>query len=78
MYQENNLGIQSVLATASAGVGDTVPPHHPITCVGKELGFGEDGSLWCPHAKVEGNEARLHAAIVHSIACLIIEQAFTL
>lgn len=67
--------LQQALAQASAQTGPTFLPHHPITCMDGELGFGEDGSMWCPHNKVAPEEPRLRAVLNHSVATLLIEEA---
>lgn len=66
---------QSSLSSATSGIGPPVLPHHPIACFGEALGFGDDGSLWCPHVKVSPEDPRTRAVLIHSVACLLIEEA---
>lgn len=65
--------LQATCAAVTSGSGH-VFPHHPITCASK-LGYETDGSMWCAHAKTEANDQRTHAAVVHSVAVLLIELA---
>lgn len=56
-------------------MGEAHEPHHPIVCKEKTLKLYEDNSMECNHLKVPGNDKRTNKAIIHSIACLIIEEA---
>jgi hypothetical protein len=73
--QDHGIGFQATCASATSGLGPSILPHHPIQCTGGSLSFGEDGSFWCAHAKVSQGDPRTQAALIHSLACLIIEEA---
>lgn len=71
--------LQSTLSSATSGTGELPPGvgHHPITCT-SNLSFDEDGVFSCEHYKVPYDDPRTHAALVHSLALLIIEEAMKL
>lgn len=69
-------GVQALISAAVQGTpGDQLQPHHPIQCFGEMLQLHEDGSLVCPHAKADPGDARTGAALVHSVALMIMEEA---
>lgn len=69
--------LQSTIASATSGVG-VLPPgtaHHPISCTAN-LYFDEEGVLSCEHFEVPTNDPRTKACLNHSLALLLIEEAF--
>lgn len=80
--QGNNMSgtppfLQTTVAAATSGIGKLPPhvAHHPIACADK-LFFEEDGTFSCEHYSVPPNDERTKACLIHSIALLIIEEAF--
>lgn len=69
--------LQSTLSSQTSGAGELPEGvlHHPITCA-DELRFEEDGTFSCAHFSVPPDDKRTKACLVHSIALLIIEEAF--
>ena len=68
--------LQSAIASATSS-DSKLPPgvgHHPITCQGK-LFLEDDGRFSCEHFEVPSDDPRTHAAVVHSVALLLIEEA---
>lgn len=69
--------LQSTISSATSGVG-TLPegvPHHPISCADK-IYYDETGVFSCEHGEVPANDERTKAALIHSLALLLIEEAF--
>jgi hypothetical protein len=74
---ETQSQLQSTISAATSGIG-TLPEgvlHHPITCTGR-IGFDEEGALSCAHSTVPPDDLRSHACLVHSLAIMIVEEAF--
>lgn len=69
--------LQSTISAATSGIGELPPgvTHHPITCTNR-LGFDEDGIFSCSHNQVPADDPRTKACLNHSLALLIIEEAF--
>lgn len=76
---ESSVNLQATLQAASAPISGSplLLPHHPITCAAA-LSFDEDNVLACPHAKTEPDDPRTLQAIRHSVAIMLIEEAFKL
>lgn len=55
-------------------MGPDIHPHHPLTCA-TELRLNEDMSMECDHSKAAPDNVRTRAAVTHSIAILILEEA---
>lgn len=66
------LKLQATLSSSSSGTGDTLVPHHPITCNG-ELRLEHDGSLCCDHSAAPPGDIRTQFCIDHSISLLLME-----
>ena len=79
-FQSYHSQLQSTIAaaTSSSPTAGSIYPHHPITCVNGELYYDEDGTFSCEHAKVPPDDQRANQAVTHSIALLIMEEAFKL
>lgn len=73
LHNQSGINLQQTLSSATAN-GDTVFPHHPITCA-SELLYNDDNSFECEHTKVMYDDVRTNAAIRHSIVLLILEPA---
>jgi hypothetical protein len=71
------LKLQATLSSSSSGTGDTLVPHHPITCNG-HLRFEEDGALCCDHTKAPPGDIRTQFCIDHSISLLLMELSASL
>lgn len=71
----NSYTLQSSLSASSTGVEPLVKPHHPITCMGP-LFLHEDGRFACEHAEAPADDPRTQQCLNHSIAIMIIEEAF--
>ena len=69
---------QSLLASTTADAACGVTPHHPLVCMDGKLYLEEDNTFHCEHASVGPDDYRTKRAIIHSIACLIIEEAYNL
>lgn len=69
-----NVQLQSVISSATSGVGDAVMPHHPLTC-SSDLCFNEDNSFECEHVRVDAADPRTQSGIHHSMVLLILEPA---
>lgn len=69
--------LQSTIAAATSGIGKLPEgiPHHPITCTDK-IYYDEGGVFSCEHGEVPANDERTQAALIHSLALLLIEEAF--
>jgi hypothetical protein len=75
IHAQGSVNLQATLAAITAdGTPPTIRPHHPITCQGA-LEFGEDNCLSCPHAETEADDGRIAAALRHTVAIMIIEEA---
>jgi hypothetical protein len=66
------LKLQATLSSSSSGTGETLTPHHPITCNGA-LSLEHDGSLRCDHTAAPPGDIRTQFCIDHSISLLLIE-----
>jgi hypothetical protein len=66
------LKLQATLSSSSSGTGETLTPHHPITCQG-DLRLEGDGSLCCDHSEAPPGDIRPQFCIDHSIALLLME-----
>lgn len=66
------LKLQATLSSSSSGTGETITPHHPITCNG-HLRFESDGSLCCDHTEAPPDDVRTQFCIDHSISLLLME-----
>jgi hypothetical protein len=66
------LKLQATLSSSSSGTGETLSPHHPITCNG-ELRLEHDGRLRCDHSEAPPNDVRTQFCIDHSISLLLME-----
>jgi hypothetical protein len=66
------LKLQATLSSSSGGTGETLTPHHPITCMG-ELRFEPNGSLRCDHSVAAPDDIRTQFCIDHSISLLLME-----
>ena len=66
------LKLQATLSSSSSGTGETLTPHHPITCNG-DLRFEQDGSLCCTHSEAPPGDIRTQFCIDHSISLLLME-----
>ena len=66
------LKLQATLSSSSSGTGETLVPHHPITCNG-QLRFEEDGSFCCEHTAAPPGDIRTQFCIDHSISLLLME-----
>ena len=64
--------LQATLSASSAGIGNTLAPHHPIVC-SSDLRLDDDGTLTCKHAAAPPDDPRTRACIDHSIALLLLE-----
>jgi hypothetical protein len=69
---DGGLKLQATLSSSSSGTGDTVAPHHPITCNGA-LRLETDGSLCCDHSAAPPGDIRTQFCIDHSISLLLME-----
>lgn len=69
--------LQSAISSASSGIGELPPGvlHHPISCTDK-LYYDEEGALSCEHFEVPPNDQRTKACLIHSVALMLIEEAF--
>lgn len=70
--------LQSTCSAATSGVGQLPVgvPHHPITCTSK-LYYEEDGTFACEHGAVPPGDPRTQSCLIHSLAILIVEEAFS-
>jgi hypothetical protein len=66
------LKLQATLSSSTSGTGETLTPHHPITCHGL-LRFEHDGSLLCDHSAAPPGDIRTQFCIDHSISLLLME-----
>ena len=66
------LKLQATLSSSSSGTGESLTPHHPITCNG-ELRLEHDGSLSCAHTAAPPGDIRTQFCIDHSISLLLME-----
>ena len=66
------LKLQATLSSSSSGTGETLAPHHPITCNG-DLRFEDDGRLRCDHTEAPPDDVRTQFCIDHSISLLLME-----
>jgi len=66
------LKLQATLSSSSSGTGDSISPHHPITCNG-HLRLEDDGTLCCDHTEVPPGDVRTQFCIDHSISLLLME-----
>ena len=71
------LKLQATLSSSSSGTGETLTPHHPITCNG-HLRLEHDGSLCCDHSAAPPGDIRTQFCIDHSISLLLMELSATL
>jgi hypothetical protein len=71
------LKLQATLSSSSSGTGETLTPHHPITCNGG-LRLEHDGSLCCDHSAAPPGDIRTQFCIDHSISLLLMELSATL
>jgi hypothetical protein len=71
------LKLQATLSSSSSGTGETLIPHHPITCNG-HLRFEEDGSFRCDHSEAPPGDVRTQFCIDHSISLLLMELSASL
>jgi hypothetical protein len=69
------INLQATLSASSAGSGNDVTPHHPITCTGELEVDLEAGEFRCPHAGVPLADERAVYCLQHSVAILLIEMA---
>lgn len=67
-----SLKLQATLSSSSSGTGESVTPHHPITCNG-DLRFEPNGSLWCAHSEAPPGDVRTQFCVDHSISLLLME-----
>lgn len=74
MSGQQTVSLQATLSASSAGLSDML--HHPITCVTDRLKYHEDGSFECPHHKAPPDDRRTRACVDHTIALLLMEEAF--
>jgi len=68
----SGLKLQATLSSSSSGTGETLIPHHPITCNGY-LRFEADGSFCCDHTEAPPGDIRTQFCIDHSISLLLME-----
>lgn len=70
--------LQSTCSAATSGVlsPGLQGPHHPITCTSK-LYWDEDDTFSCEHSSVPGDDPRSKSCLIHSMALMIIEEAFS-
>jgi hypothetical protein len=66
------LKLQATLSSSSSGTGETLSPHHPITCHGP-LRLEDDGRLCCDHTVAPSGDVRTQYCIDHSISLLLME-----
>ena len=66
------LKLQATLSSSSSGTGETLTPHHPITCNG-QLRLEHDGALCCDHTEAPAGDIRTQFCIDHSISLLLME-----
>ena len=71
------LKLQATLSSSSSGTGETLGPHHPITCHGP-LRFEDNGSLRCDHPEAPPADIRTQFCIDHSISLLLMELSASL
>ena len=70
-----NSSIQCALASETTGSRwPPTVPHHPITCRGP-LWFYDDDRLACEHVTVPPDDPRTKAALVQTVAVLLLELA---
>ena len=67
-----SLKLQATLSASSSGTGETLTPHHPISCNG-DLRLEHDGSLCCSHTAAPPGDVRTQFCIDHSISLLLME-----
>ena len=67
-----SLKLQATLSASSSGTGETLTPHHPISCNG-DLRLEHDGSLCCNHTAAPPGDVRTQFCIDHSISLLLME-----
>lgn len=73
--QEGSIRLQATLAAASA-FGESMQPHHPITCSLGDLQLHEDGSLECDHVRTPAADQRTQDCVQATAAILLFEMAF--
>ena len=66
------LKLQATLSSSSSGTGQSLTPHHPITCNGN-LRLELDGRLCCEHSSAPPGDVRTQFCIDHSISLLLME-----
>jgi hypothetical protein len=71
------LKLQATLSSSSSGTGETLSPHHPITCNG-HLRLESDGALSCDHSMAPPGDIRTQFCIDHSISLLLMELSASL
>jgi hypothetical protein len=71
------LKLQATLSSSSSGTGETLSPHHPITCNGG-LRLESDGALHCDHTTAPPGDIRTQFCIDHSISLLLMELSASL
>lgn len=77
-HTQSSVNLQGTLAAITAdGTPPVIRPHHPITCMGR-LELDENNCLHCPHADTEPGDGRIEAALRHTMAIMIIEEAYKL
>ena len=74
---DGGLKLQATLSSSSSGTGETLVPHHPITCNG-HLRFEDDGSLCCDHTEAPPGKVRTQFSIDHSSSLLLMELSASL
>ena len=67
-----SLKLQATLSSSSSGTGESLSPHHPITCSG-HLRLEHDGRLCCDHSAAPPGDIRTQFCIDHSISLLLME-----
>lgn len=72
IHNTAGINLQATLSAASAGAMTNPEPHHPITCTGA-LSMDFERGLACEHARVGPDDERLHYALDHTIALLLME-----
>lgn len=74
MGVSGTVSLQATLSASSSGMSDML--HHPIACANSWLKYHEDGSLECEHHKAPADDLRTRACVDHTIALLLMEEAF--
>ena len=72
MVAGGGLKLQATLSSSSSGTGESLAPHHPITCNGDPR-FEDDGRLRCGHSEAPPGDIRTQFCIDHSISLLLME-----